>query len=77
MIRGILDHLGVTVSDNIKRFQLEQRRVKELYSLGGITRDIANMELFKLYKKVERNLKFYQILTTMRIKVQTMSVSID
>lgn len=77
MIKNILDYAGLTVSDKIKRFQIQQRRIKELYSLGGITRDIANIELFKLYKKVERNLKFYQFLTTIRIKVQTISVSID
>lgn len=77
MIRNCLELLGLCLSERIKKFQLEQRRVKELYSIGGITREVANIELRRVYKKVERHLKFYQLLMTIRIKVQTISVSID
>lgn len=77
MIRVFLKLSSDKLSLRIKKLQEEQKKVMELFKLGGISREIANNELFKLYKKVEFSLRLYTFFTTLRVKAQTQTFSMD
>lgn len=77
MIRTILKISAGKLVKRLRRLQDEQRRVLELFNIGGITKDIANIELYRIYKRVELTLKIYTFLITLRVKAQTLTFSMD
>lgn len=77
MIRSILKISAQRLVKRLRRLQNEQRMVLELFNVGGITKDIANIELYRIYKRVELTLKLYSFLITLRVKAQTLTFSMD
>lgn len=70
----MISRLLKTFDDSLTRYYMrlnkEHYRVVSLYNDGGLTRDITNKELFKIYFKMKICMKISSVIVSYRIKAQ-------
>lgn len=75
MISRLLRTFDEKLTRYYMRLNKEHFRVVSLYNDGGLTREITNKELFKIYFKMKVCMKISSVIVSYRIKAQSVILS--
>lgn len=76
MIREILKRVECYLTKRYSRLYLEHSRVVELYNHGGITKTIANKELYQIYSRMRFYKNISRYIVTIKVKLQSILIGI-
>lgn len=74
MIREILRKVECFISRRYSKLYLEHNRIVDLYSQGGITKSIANRELYSIYSRMKQYKNLSRHIILFKVKLQTLLI---